>query len=65
MSAIGQLTGLCVNMWAQDRFGARQTMMFFMVWMAAAIFILVFAPSLQVLAVGEVICGISWGVFRE
>ncbi|WWC89639.1 uncharacterized protein L201_004564 [Kwoniella dendrophila CBS 6074] len=64
MSAIGQLTGLCVNMWAQDRFGARQTMMFFMVWMAAAIFILVFAPNLPVMAVGEVICGISWGVFQ-
>ncbi|WWC63759.1 uncharacterized protein I303_106364 [Kwoniella dejecticola CBS 10117] len=64
MSLVGQLIGLSVNMWAQDRFGARHTMMFFMAWMTAAIFIPVFASSLPVLTVGEIICGISWGVFQ-
>ncbi|KAK6906355.1 hypothetical protein L486_06082 [Kwoniella mangroviensis CBS 10435] len=64
VALLGQLTGLVVNMWVQDRFGARHTMMFFMAWMAAAIFIPVFASSLPVLAAGELICGISWGVFQ-
>jgi MFS family permease len=61
---VGQLAGLVVNAYAQDRFGARKTMMFFMVWMAITIFIPVFAPSLSVLAWGESMCGISWGVFQ-
>jgi SP family general alpha glucoside:H+ symporter-like MFS transporter len=63
-SLVGQLAGLLINAWAQDRFGNRATMMFFMAWMAAMIFIPVFAPSLPVLAFGEAMCGISWGVFQ-
>lgn len=39
-------------------------MMAFMGWMAVTIFIPVFAPSLPVLAFGEAMCGISWGVFQ-
>jgi MFS transporter, SP family, general alpha glucoside:H+ symporter len=39
-------------------------MMGFMAWMAAFIFIPVFAPNLPVLAFGEAMCGISWGVFQ-
>jgi len=61
---VGQLAGLVINGWAQDRFGSRQTLMFFLTWMAVMIFIPVFAPSLPVLAFGEAMCGISWGVFQ-
>lgn len=39
-------------------------MMFFMTWMAAVIFIPVFATSLPILAWGEAMCGVSWGVFQ-
>ncbi|OJJ42780.1 hypothetical protein ASPZODRAFT_155048 [Penicilliopsis zonata CBS 506.65] len=63
-SIVGQLAGLMVNAWAQDRFGCRQTMMFFMCWMAVMIFIPVFCNSLSVLAFGEAMCGVSWGVFQ-
>lgn len=38
--------------------------MAFMTWMAVMIFIPVFAPSLPVLAWGEAMCGVSWGVFQ-
>ena len=38
--------------------------MFFLSWMAIMIFIPVFAPSLPVLAFGEAMCGVSWGVFQ-
>ncbi|GAM85461.1 hypothetical protein ANO11243_034680 [Dothideomycetidae sp. 11243] len=61
---VGQLTGLAINTWTQDRFGCRVTMMFFMVWMMITIFIPFFAPSLSVLAFGEAMCGIPWGVFQ-
>ncbi|KAB5523173.1 putative MFS alpha-glucoside transporter [Coniochaeta sp. 2T2.1] len=61
---VGQLAGLVANAFAQDRFGARMTTCFFMAWMAAAIFIVVFAPSLSVMAFGESMCGIAWGVFQ-
>lgn len=38
--------------------------MVFMAWMAVMVFIPVFAPSLPVLAWGEAMCGVSWGVFQ-
>ncbi|CAK7223835.1 hypothetical protein SBRCBS47491_005342 [Sporothrix bragantina] len=63
-STVGQLAGLLITAFAQDRFGNRHTMMAFMTWLLAAIFIPVFAPSLPVLAFGEAMCGIGWGVFQ-
>ncbi|KAL3712473.1 hypothetical protein TMatcc_001172 [Talaromyces marneffei ATCC 18224] len=63
-STVGQLFGLLFNAYAQDKFGCRPTMMFFMAWMAVMIFIPFFAPSLSVLAFGEAMCGLSWGVFQ-
>ncbi|CAK7200713.1 hypothetical protein SEUCBS139899_003412 [Sporothrix eucalyptigena] len=63
-SMVGQLAGLLINAFAQDRFGNRPTMMAFMAWLLVAIFIPVFAPSLPVLAFGEAMCGIGWGVFQ-
>lgn len=63
-AVVGQLIGLVLNSEFQDRFGSRHTMMFFMVWLIGAIFIPFFAPSLPVLAVGEALCGIPWGVFQ-
>ena len=61
---VGQLGGLAINSWAQDRFGSRLTYVFFMGWLIIATFIPVFAPNLSVLAFGEAMCGISWGVFQ-
>lgn len=39
-------------------------MMVFMAYLVAAIFIIAFAPSLPVLALGEALCGVAWGVFQ-
>ena len=63
-SVVGQLAGLLINAYTQDRFGCRPTMMFFLAWMAVMVFIPVFAPSLPILAWGEAMCGVSWGVFQ-
>ena len=61
---VGELAGLAVNFFATDRFGCRRTYCVFMVWLACAIFISVVAPSLSVLAFGEAMSGVSWGVFQ-
>lgn len=63
-SLVGQLAGLIINTYAQDRLGCRPTMMIFMAWLAIVIFIPFFSPSLSVLAFGEAMCGIPWGVFQ-
>lgn len=63
-SVVGQLFGLLINTYTQDRFGCRPTMMIFMTWLIGTIFIPVFAPSLSVLAFGEAMCGVGWGVFQ-
>ncbi|KAJ4249048.1 hypothetical protein NW762_012379 [Fusarium torreyae] len=61
---VGQLAGLVINAYSQDRFGARLTMMTFMAYLTGTIFIIAFAPSLSVLALGEALCGVAWGVFQ-
>jgi SP family general alpha glucoside:H+ symporter-like MFS transporter len=38
--------------------------MFFMAWEVAMIFLTFFAPNLSVLAFGEAMCGVGWGVFQ-
>lgn len=35
-----------------------------LVSMTAFIFVLFFAPTIEVLVVGEVLCGIPWGMFQ-
>ena len=47
-----------------EKFGYRKTMIFSLVLVTAFIFILFFAPSVEVLVVGEVLCGIPWGIFQ-
>lgn len=39
-------------------------MMVFMAYLVGTIFILAFAPSLSILAFGEALCGVAWGVFQ-
>ncbi|KAI8716196.1 MFS domain-containing protein [Fusarium sp. LHS14.1] len=61
---VGQLAGLLINAYTQDRYGARLTMMVFMAYLTCMIFIIAFAPSLSILALGEALCGVAWGVFQ-
>lgn len=39
-------------------------MMVFMAYLICMIFIIAFAPSLSILALGEALCGVAWGVFQ-
>jgi SP family general alpha glucoside:H+ symporter-like MFS transporter len=51
------------NGWLTERFGHRRVILVSLVFMTAFIFIPFFAPSIQVLLVGQILCGIPWGIF--
>ncbi|KAF6007214.1 hypothetical protein HII12_004734 [Brettanomyces bruxellensis] len=63
----GWQTGLsmCVNVGEIiDKFGYRYTLIGSMVVLAGFIFLLFFAKSCVMIAVGQVLCGIPWGFFQ-
>jgi len=61
---VGEILGLFINGIVSERFGYRKTMIVSLVAVIAFIFIPFFAKSLIDLEVGEVLCGIPWGVFQ-
>lgn len=63
-SAAGGIIGLFINGWAADRYGPKIVMTTALIALIGFIFILVFAKSLTMLVIGEVFCGLPWGVFQ-
>ncbi|KAJ1326869.1 MFS transporter SP family general alpha glucoside:H+ symporter [Microdochium nivale] len=61
----GEILGLIIAGWTADRYGNRMTVIIFLIFMILFIFVLFFAPNVQVLVVGEVLCGIPWGAFQS
>jgi SP family general alpha glucoside:H+ symporter-like MFS transporter len=59
----GCVIGGTLNGWATAKFGNRNVYRVAMVLMTAFTFILFFAPDLKTIVVGEVLCGIPWGIF--
>ncbi|ORX36696.1 alpha-glucoside:hydrogen symporter [Kockovaella imperatae] len=64
-STVGNIIGIFVASWFQDRYGYRHTIQISLVLMAAFVFIVFFAPNVQVLFVGELLCGLPWGAFSS
>ncbi|EJU01382.1 maltose permease [Dacryopinax primogenitus] len=63
-SSAGGIIGLFINGWAAERFGAKKVMFTALVALTGFVFIMTFASSLTMLVVGEVLCGIPWGIFQ-
>uniref|UniRef100_A0A8H7TMV6 Major facilitator superfamily (MFS) profile domain-containing protein n=1 Tax=Bionectria ochroleuca TaxID=29856 RepID=A0A8H7TMV6_BIOOC len=61
----GEIIGLIIAGWITDRYGSKMTTIGFLVMMIVTIFALFFAPNIQILVVGEVLCGIPWGAFQS
>lgn len=61
---VGEILGLFINGIVSERYGYRKTMIVSLVAVTAFIFIPFFAQNLVDLQVGEVLCGIPWGVFQ-
>ncbi|KAF2202376.1 general substrate transporter [Delitschia confertaspora ATCC 74209] len=60
----GEVIGLLINGVVSEKYGYRKTMVGALLSMIAFIFVLFFAPNVKVLVVGEVLCGIPWGIFQ-
>lgn len=60
---IGIMIGIFANGLLLDRFGHKKLLLVSYALMAAFIFITFFAPSVRVLFIGELLCGIPWGFF--
>ena len=61
---IGEVIGLQVAGFLSERVGYRWTLIVALASVIGFIFIPFFASSLAVLLVGELLCGMSWGVFQ-
>lgn len=61
---VGEIIGLFINGIVSERYGYRKTMIVSLTAVIAFIFIPFFAKSLVDLEVGEILCGIPWGVFQ-
>jgi len=61
---IGEILGLFINGIVSERYGYRKTMIVSLVAVTGFIFIPFFAKNLIDLEIGEILCGIPWGVFQ-
>mmetsp|Transcript_5247 Transcript_5247/g.5956 ORF Transcript_5247/g.5956 Transcript_5247/m.5956 type:complete len:555 (+) Transcript_5247:764-2428(+) len=60
---VGTILGVFANGYLTERFGHRRVIMVSLIFMCAFIFIPFFAPSVEVLLAGQILCGLPWGVF--
>jgi SP family general alpha glucoside:H+ symporter-like MFS transporter len=52
-----------MNGWATSRWGHRKVLIASLGWLSALIFVVFFAPTIEILLVGQTLCNIPWGVF--
>ena len=58
----GSILGTIINGWLVTAFGPRRVVLCTLVVMTCFLFIVFFAPSKQVLLVGEILLGFEWGI---
>lgn len=63
ISGVGNIIGAMLNGYLTAKYGHRMVLMGSLAWLAAAIFMVFFAPNIEVLLIGQFLCNIPWGVF--
>jgi SP family general alpha glucoside:H+ symporter-like MFS transporter len=63
-AGVGEILGLFISGWLADRFGYKRVLGGALIMITCFIFINFFAINLAMLEVGEILCGIPWGVFQ-
>jgi MFS transporter, SP family, general alpha glucoside:H+ symporter len=63
-AAVGEILGLFLNGIVSERHGYRKTVLGALTAVTCFIFILFFAQNIVMLQVGEILCGIPWGIFQ-
>jgi SP family general alpha glucoside:H+ symporter-like MFS transporter len=61
---IGEILGLFINGIVSEKIGYRKTMIGSLILVICFIFIQFFSENVETLLVGEILCGIPWGVFQ-
>ncbi|KAF2164399.1 hypothetical protein M409DRAFT_56668 [Zasmidium cellare ATCC 36951] len=59
----GEIIGLIINGFVLERFGHRRVMIVSLAVLSGCIAVMVFAPTIAILCVGQVLMGIPWGIF--
>ena len=62
-SGVGAFFGAFLNGFLVDRFGHKKVVLGSLLALSAFLFIVFFANSIEVLLVGEILCGFPWGIF--
>lgn len=62
-ATVGNVIGITLNGYLADRFGHKKVLHAGLFVLTGLIFIQVFAPSVEVLLVAQIFCGIPWGMF--
>ncbi len=62
-SGVGSFFGTLLNGYLVTKFGHIRVILVSLVCLAAFVFIVFFAPGKEVLLVGELLCGLPWGIF--
>ena len=62
-SGVGAFFGALLNGLLVDRFGQKRVLLGALLTLSAFLFIVFFAQSAAVLCVGEILCGLPWGIF--
>lgn len=62
-SSVGNIIGIYLGAITTDRLGYKRSLLLWMVWLTGCIFISFFATHISVIFTGELLCGMSWGVF--
>ncbi|KAJ5610661.1 hypothetical protein N7510_007380 [Penicillium lagena] len=62
-SPLGNIVGIYINAFLTEKWGHKKTCLGTLAFLTAVLFIPFFSKSIQVLFVGELLCGLAWGVF--
>jgi SP family general alpha glucoside:H+ symporter-like MFS transporter len=62
-SGVGAFFGVLLNGYLVGIFGQKRVLLGSLIALSALIFITFFAPNIEVLTIGELLCGLPWGVF--
>ncbi len=63
-AAVGEIIGLFLTGLVSERIGYRKTILGALFMITGFIFITFFAVDIKMLLVGEILCGLPWGVFQ-
>lgn len=62
-SSIGNIVGIYIGAMTTDMLGYKRSLLAWLVFLTGGIFISFFADSISIIFVGELLCGLPWGVF--